>query len=155
MIKQNDKECLPIVQKVGCFVRACGFMAESVTGKELTAKQINALWDWSKKSGHINIDNCVKHSAPIATRALRMLGNETGQFIEIATFTRGKMNYYGSITEQLKACPKYYIQKIKTDYAVGTHFRNIDAAGNLLFDPNEPEIKPSGIFYSIVYAYRG
>lgn len=154
MVKQNDPDCLPIVQKIGCFVRACGFMAERVTGKELTASQINDLWNWSKKSGHINSSNCVKHSAPIATHALRMLGNE-GQFVEIGTFTKGKMSFYGAITEQMKMHPRFYIQKIKTQYTEGTHFRNIDGAGNLLFDPNEPEIKELGIYYSIVYAYIG
>lgn len=154
MIKQNDKRCLPIVRKIGCFVRSSGAMAEFVTGNELTAEQINELWTWAKKSGHINSENLVKHSAPIATHALRMLGNDKGQFIEIATFTRGKMNYYGSIGEPLKALPKYYIQKIKTNGEVGTHFRNIDNEGNLLFDPYTPEVKVQGVFYSIVYAYR-
>lgn len=154
MIKQNDPECLPIVQKIGCFVRACGYMAEWVTGKELTAKQINALWNWAKKSGNVDYKNCVKHSAPIATRALRMLGNDKGQFIEVATFTRGKMNYYGSVGEGLKKLPKFYIQKIATNGAEGTHFRNIDNEGNLLFDPHAPEIISQGVFYSIVYVYK-
>ena len=154
MIKQNDPKCLPIVQKIGCFVRACGYMAEYVTGKELTAKQINELWNWAKKSGHINLENIVKHSAPIATHALRMLGNDKGQFIEVATFTRGKLNYYGSVGEGLKKLPKFYIQKIATNGEEGTHFRNIDNEGKLLFDPHDPEIISQGVFYSIVYVYR-
>lgn len=154
MIKQNDPKCLPIVQKIGCFVRACGYMAEWVTGEELTAKQINELWNWAKKSGHINLENIVKHSAPIATHALRMLGNDKGQFIEVATFTRGKMNYYGSVGEGLKKLPKFYIQKIATNGEEGTHFRNIDNEGKLLFDPHDPEIISQGVFYSIVYVYR-
>lgn len=154
LVKQNNAKCLPIVQKIGCFVRACGHMAERVTEEELTASQINELWTWAKKSGHINAENCVKHSAPIATHALRMLGNENGQFIEIATFTRGKMNYYGSVGDGLKRCPKFYIQKIKTNGPEGTHFRNIDSEGKLLFDPHYPDINSQGIFYSIVYAYK-
>lgn len=154
MIKQNDKDCLPIVQKIGCFVRACGYMAEFKTGEELTAKQINELWNWAKKSGNINANNCVKHSAPIATHALRMLGNDKGQFIEVATFTRGKMNYYGSVGEGLKKLPKFYIQKIATNGPEGTHFRNIDNEGKLLFDPHYPDITSQGIFYSIVYVYK-
>lgn len=154
MIKQNDKQCLPIVQKIGCFVRACGYMAESVTGETLTAKQINELWDWGKKSGNINAENCVKHSAPIATHALRMLGNDKGQFIEVATFTRGKLNYYGSVGEGLKKLPKYYIQKIATSGVEGTHFRNVDCEGKVVFDPYYPDVKSQGIFYSIVYAYK-
>lgn len=154
MVKQNDPKCLPIVRKIGCFVRACGAMAEFVTGEELTAEQINELWKWAKKSGNVDRDDLVKHSAPIATHALRMLGNERGQFIEIATFTRGKMNYYASVGDGLKKCPKYYIQKIKTNGPEGTHFRNIDYKGDLMFDPHAPEIDATGIFYSIVYAYR-
>lgn len=155
MIKQNDKDCLPIVQKIGCFVRSCGAMAEFKTGKELTAEQINALWDWAKKSGHINANNCVKHSAPIATRALRMLGDNHGQFIEIATFTKGRMNYYGSVTEDLKVLPKSFIQKIKTECTAGTHFRIVGSDGSVMFDPYEPPIKALDIYYSIVYAYKG
>lgn len=154
MVKQNDPKCLPIVQKIGCFVRACGYMAERVTGEELTASQINELWAWAKKSNNVDYKNEVKHSAPIATHALRMLGNDKGQFVEIATFTKGKMNYYASVGEGLKRCPKYYIQKIKTGGIEGTHFRNIDNEGNLLFDPYKPDVDATGIFYSIVYAYR-
>lgn len=155
MIKQNDKKCLTVIQKIGCFVRSSAALAEFKTGKELTAEQINALWDWAKKSGHINHDNIVKHSAPIATRALRMLGDERGQFIEIATFTKGRMNYYGSVTEDLKALPKSFIQKIKTEYTAGTHFRVVAGDGSILFDPYEPAIKALDIYYSIVYAYKG
>lgn len=154
MVKQNDPKCLPIVQKIGCFVRACGYMAEYVTGEELTASQINELWAWAKKSQNVDYKNEVKHSAPIATHALRMLGNERGQFIEIATFTKGKMNYYASVGDGLKRCPKYYIQKIATNGEEGTHFRNIDNEGKLLFDPHKPDINCQGIFYSIVYCYR-
>ena len=154
MVKQNDPKCLPIVRKIGCFVRACGAMAEFVTGEELTASQINELWAWAKKSGNVDYKNEVKHSAPIATHALRMLGNDKGQFVEIATFTKGKMNYYASVGEGLKRCPKYYIQKIKTNGPEGTHFRNIDNEGNKLFDPHKPDVDATGIFYSIVYAYR-
>lgn len=154
MIKQNDPKCLPVIQKIGCFVRACGAMAELKEMKKLTAEQINELWLWGKKSGHINHEDNVKHSAQLATHALRMLGNDTGQFIEIATFNNGRMNYYGSISEQLKFMPKSYIQKIKTGGQVGTHFRNIDFAGNLLFDPYFPDVAPTGILYTIVYAYK-
>lgn len=155
MIKQNDKRCLPVIQKIGCFVRSSGALAEFKTGKKLTAEQINELWKWAKKSGHINHDNVVKHSAPIATHALRMLGDEHGQFIEIATFTKGKMNYYGSVTEDLKELPKSFIQKIKTEYTDGTHFRVVGPDGSVMFDPYEPPIKALDIYYSIVYAYKG
>lgn len=152
MVKQNDKECLPVVQTIGCFVRAAGAMAEFVTCKDLTATQINWLWDWAKKSGHINHEDNVKHSAPIATKALQILGG-SGRFVEIATFKDGRMNYYASVSEDLKRRQKFYIQKIKTGGPVGTHYRNISYKGELMFDPHEPAIEPQGVFYAIVYAY--
>lgn len=154
MVKQNDPKCLPIIRKIGCFVRSCGAIAELKEMKQLTAEQINELWAWAKRSGNVDHNDDVKHSAPIATHALRMLGNETGRFIEVATFTRGRMNYYGSVTDELKQLPKSYIQKIKTNGTIGTHFRVINCAGDLLFDPYTPEVKVQDIFYSIVYAYK-
>lgn len=154
MFKQNDPKCLPIVQEIGCFVRAAGAMAELKELKMLAPSEINELWEWAKKSGHVNLNDEVKHSAPIATHALRMLGNEKGQFIEVATFKDGKLSYYESVTEELKNCPKSYIQKIKQNGPNKTHFRNVNAAGELLFDPHFPDIAVQGIFYTIVYAYK-
>lgn len=153
MIKQNDKNCLPIVQSIGCFLRSCGAIAEIKEMKKLTAEQINELWEWAKKTNNIDFKNCVKHSAPIATQALRMLGNTNGNFIEVATFKKGVLKYYPSITENLKRSKKSYIQKIKTDSTIGTHFRVVDNCGELLFDPYSPTVKVESIFYSIVYSY--
>ena len=154
MIKQNDPECLPIVRKIGCFVRSCGAIAEIKELKKLTAEQINELWLWAKKSGNVDREDNVKHSAPIITHALRMLGNDTGRFIEVATFRNGKMSYYASVPDELKSLPKAYIQKIKTNGEIGTHFRVINCLGELVFDPYEPEVKVQDIFYSIVYVYK-
>lgn len=107
-----------------------------------------------KKKGNVDYKNEVKHSAPIATHALRMLGNEKGQFIEIATFKDGKMGYYASVSESVKNLPKSYIQKIKQSGPNKTHFRNVNELGERLFDPHYPDICPQGVFYSIVYAYK-
>lgn len=154
MIKQNDPDCLPIVQKIGCFVRSCGAIAELKEFKQLTAKQINDLWNWAKKSGNVDYNDDVKHSAPIATHALRMLGNDTGRFIEVGTFKNGRMNYYASVPESWKTLPKSYIQKIKTNGEIGTHFRVVNCEGELWFDPYEPEVNVQDIFYSIIYVYK-
>lgn len=154
MIKQNNVGCCPEMQEIGCFVRACGAMAELKEFKELTVEQVNELWAWAKKKGNVDYKNEVKHSAPIATHALRMLGNEKGQFIEIATFKDGKMGYYASVSESVKNLPKSYIQKIKQSGPNKTHFRNVNELGERLFDPHYPDICPQGVFYSIVYAYK-
>lgn len=153
MIKQNDCRLLPEIRSIGCFVRSCGAVAELKAGKTLSYRQINELWQWAKKSGNVDWKNDVKHSAPIITKAYSMLGMK-GQFFEVATFKNGKMNYYGSVGEGLKSAEKWYIQKVKTDGPIGTHFRNVDYEGKLLFDPYEPEVIPQGIIYSIVYAFR-
>lgn len=158
MIKQNDRRCLPEMQEIGCFVRAAGAMAELVShhyfeGKELTVEQVNELWTWAKKSGNVDYKNEVKHSAPIATKALQMLDLK-GRFIEVATFNNGRMNYYASVTDDMKCLPKYYIQKINQNGPNKTHFRNINCFGELLFDPHEPAVCPQGVYYSIVYVYQ-
>lgn len=49
MIKQNNIGCCPEMQEIGCFVRACGAMAELKEFKELTVEQVNELWAWAKK----------------------------------------------------------------------------------------------------------
>lgn len=153
MIKQNDPRLKPVIQKMGCFVRSCGAVAEIKAGKTLSFRQINELWDWSKRKGYINKNDDVMRSAPIITKAYEMLGFK-GLFLEIATFKDGKMNYYGSISESLKRYPKSYIQKIETDGEIGTHFRVVDFEGVKLFDPYEPDIEPKKILYSIVYAFK-
>lgn len=153
MIKQNDKRLLPDIQSIGCFVRSCGAIAELKSGNELSARQINNLWAWAKKSGNVDYKNDVKHSAPIISKAYEMLGGK-GRFFEVATFRNGKMGYYASVGEGLRKAEKWYIQKIKTNGKVGTHFRVIDYKGDLLFDPYEPEVIVQGIFYSIVYAFQ-
>lgn len=153
MIKQNDPRCLPVIRRIGCFVRACGAVAELKSGKTLSYNQINELWEWAKKSGNVDWNDIVKHSAPIITHAYHMLGFK-GRFFEVATFKNGRMNYYGSVGDGLRNAEKWYIQKIKTNGPEGTHFRNVDYEGTLLFDPHEPEINSQGIFYTIVYAFK-
>ena len=153
MIKQNDCRLLPEIRTVGCFVRSCGAVAELKAGKTLSYRQINELWNWAKKSGCLNKNNDVKHSAPIITKAYEMLGFK-GRFFEIATFKNGKMGYYGSVGDGLKSVPKFYIQKIATDGTIGTHFRVVDWEGVVVFDPYEPAPEAKKILYSIVYAFQ-
>lgn len=150
-IKQNDVRCYPVIQKVGCFVRSCGAVAENIVGKELTAQQINDLWDWSKQSGHINLKDEVKHSAPIITHAIELLGG-TGKVYEIGTFNKGKLGYYKSVSEAIRKKPKHYIQKIET-VNKNTHFRVVAYDGKLIFDPYDPQPKATKIIYSLIYAY--
>lgn len=153
-VYQNDDKCYKVVQRIGCFVRSCGGIAEIKTGERLSAEQINALWDWAKATGNVNRNDDVRRSAPIATKALRMLGDK-GSFVEIATFKNGHMNYYASVSAALKTAPKSYIQKVRTGGEVGTHFRVVSNDGTDLFDPYYPAPKATAVLYSIVYAYVG
>ena len=152
MIKQNDKNCMKVVQDIGCFVRTCGLVAEYKVDACLTASQINSLWIWGKENYYINQDNNVVNSEALINRALTMLGGK-GRFIEVGTFVGGKTNYYPAIPPKYRhidAC----IQKIAQGGPSGTHFRLVDKDGGLIEDPYEPPIKPLGIFYSILYAYE-
>lgn len=153
MIKQNDKRCLPDIQRIGCFVRSCGAIAELKAGKELVAEQINLLWLWAKRTGCVDSHNLVKRSAPIISKTYEMLGCK-GQFYEVGTFQKGKTTYYASVGESLRKAEKWYIQKIGTKGDIGTHFRVVKADGEVLFDPYEPAIKPEKIFYTIIYAFK-
>lgn len=153
MIKQNDNRCMPVVRKIGCFVRSCGALAELVTGRELTAYQINQLWVWAKKNGHVNGRDDVVESAPIATEALRMLG-DGGRFVEIATKnSKGVASYYSWVTDGMRSRKQFFIQKIRTHGVFKTHFRVVDSDGNLVFDPYEPEVRAVGVFHTVVYIY--
>ena len=151
-IKQNDSRCIPAMQKIGCFVRSCGLIAELRTGRDLTAEQINALWAWGKEARRIDENDNVKDSASIATRALRMLG-DGGRFVEVGTFKDGVATYYPSVRGTGFARADALIQKIRQGGQSVTHFRVVDARGNLIEDPHEPPIQPRGIFYTILYAY--
>lgn len=152
-IKQNDPDCLPVMQKIGCFVRSCGLVAEYHTGKSLSAGQINELWETAKRKGFVNGSDDVVASAPIINLALRMLGDK-GRFIEVGIFAEGKTSYYPSVQEKYRSIDAL-IQKIKQSGPSGTHFRLVDKAGYLIEDPHDPEIKVKGICYSILYHYIG
>lgn len=154
-IKQNDSRLLEPIQKIGCFFRSCGIIAENKTGKELSAEKINAVWKWAKDVEYIDKNDNVRFSAPIATRFLRELGDEKGRFIEVGTFRGGKTTFYVSIR---KCNPELMridalIQKIIQGGPSRTHFRVVNKNGALIEDPHAPPINPLSIEYSILYAY--
>lgn len=152
MIKQNDKKCKKIIQEIGCFFRCCGLIAEFRTGRSLTAKQINDTWKWAKDTKRINDNDDVVDSASIATRFLRVLGDD-GRFVEVGQFTNGRTSYYPAYKFTELARIDALIQKIKQNGPNKTHYRVIDRFANLLEDPHEPPINATGVYYSILYAY--
>lgn len=153
-VKQNDPLCLKRIQEVGCFFRSCGLLAEYKTGKSLTAPQINATWDWAKATKRIDENDCMKDSASVATRFLRILG-DNGRFIEVGLFKDGEMQYYPAFKGSSLARADALIQKVKTNGPEGTHFKVVDKLGKTIEDPHEPAIKGTGVLYSILYAYEG
>lgn len=152
-IKQNDIRCKHPIPEIGCFFRSCGLIAEYHTKKELTADMINQTWDWAKESKRIDSSDNIKDSASIATRFLRLLG-DNGRFIEVGLFRDGKTQYYPAFVSTPLARCDALIQKVATDGKYGTHFRMVDAKGVVMEDPHEPPIKAKSIYYSILYAYE-
>lgn len=150
---QNDERLHPDIRKIGCFFRAALNMAEMKAGKALSSIQINRLWDMSKKYGFIgdlnNEKNCVIASAPIANMALQEL-SFYGQFVEVATFKDGEMDWYKSVKDRRVDS---YIQKIRQSGPSKTHFRCVDKLGNVIFDPYFPAIKPLSICYTICFRF--
>lgn len=152
-IKQNTSGLYLDIQKIGCFFRAACRMAEFEAERQrrpcrLSKEALNTLWDAAVALHYIE-DRKVKDSAKIANIALKML-NVPGKFVEVATFKNGNMNWYQSVKTRRA---DFFIQKIATEYTEGTHFRNVNYLGQLLWDPNEPEIEPQGIMYTICYRY--
>lgn len=155
-LKQNDSKLLKDIQDVGCFFRCCGLIAEIKTGKVLTADELNNTWKWAKDTRRIDTDNNLRDAASVATRFLRILGDQTGHIIEIGLFKDGLTTFYPSIEKYNPELCKidFLIQKIKQNGPSGTHFRLVDKSGRLIEDPHEPAIKSQGIIYSILFTYQ-
>lgn len=156
-LKQNTGGLYIQIQKIGCFFRSSCRIAEYIAesqGKKcrLSVDELNSLWSVSEKLHYI-VDNKIKNSAGIANAALAML-NVPGKIVEVATFQEGKMMWYPSVKGPARRAD-FYIQKIATPYTEGTHFRNVDKYGDLLWDPYKPDVKSTGIFYTICYRYDG
>lgn len=151
LLKQTEKELHPIIQSVGCFFRSSQAIAEIESKKILKPNQINEMWDWAKKAGYIDERNFMIASAPIANHTMKLLDCNK-KFYEVGTFANGKTEYYKSIPPSMRKI-NYCIQKIKTKYREGTHFRVVDFKGNVIFDP-DPRVEPTGIFYSILYCVK-
>lgn len=148
LLKQTDKRLLPIIQAVGCFFRSAQAIAEQESGKTLSPEQINEMWNWAKKSAYIDERNFMRASAPISNRTMKVLCCNKKVY-EVATQSNGKIEFYKSIPPSMRR-GDYYIQKIKTKYKAGTHFRVVDKDGNIIYDP-DPNVECLGVFYSIVY----
>ncbi len=154
LIKQNDARLIKDIREVGCFFRSAQALAEIKTGTTLTAEQINAMWGWSIRNGHIENRVMVNGAMPIANKTLKYLGSP-GQFIEVGLFQNGKTTYYKSIPKHLKRID-FLIQKAKQKAGAKykNHFRVVDRFGCVIFDPYEPTVEVAGSEYSILFAYE-
>lgn len=154
LIYQNNVYLNPVIQKIGCFFRSACRLAEIKTGENLTAYQLNDLWEEAKRKRYIGTlrgePNCVLKSAPIANLALKKLGEENGYFLEVATDTGKGPVYYSSIKNRY--CTDF-IQKINQGGPSKTHFRVVAEDKSLIFDPYYPGIKSLGEIYTICYQY--
>ncbi len=148
LLKQTQQNLYFIIQCIGCFFRSAQAIAELENKTALSAEQINEMWDWAKASGYIDEKNFMRASAPIANHTMKLFGCKK-KFYEVGTFQNGKIEYYKSIPPSMRRID-YCIQKIKTKYKAGTHFRVVDLKGNIIFDP-DPRIEAVGVFYSILY----
>lgn len=151
-LKQNASGLYIDIQKIGCFYRAACRMAEFKATRVLTIEELNKLWDFSKRIGYINQENNVETSAPIANLAADAL-KVRGRFTEVATFKDGEMMWYSSVPKNERRAD-FFIQKIAQNGPSKTHFINVDKYGQEMWDPHEPGIKATGIFYTICYRYE-
>jgi len=150
-IKQNDSRLKEEIQKIGCFFISCAIVAQNTAGKELSAEQINSVWDWAKKTHRIDQNNNITDSASIINRFLRVL-EARGRFLEVGTFRDGRTQFYFAVSEKYRKIDAL-IQKIKQGGKSVTHFRVVDRKGALIEDPHEPPIKALDVYYSILYCF--
>lgn len=154
-IKQNDIRCIPAIREIGCFFRCCGIIAElrPEVSRQITPEDLNKTWQWAKDTKRIDAEDNVRDSASIATRFLRLLGDEKGRFIEVGLFKNGVTSYYPAYKGTKYARTDALIQKVAQNGINKTHFRVINKKGCLIEDPHEPVIQVQGVFYSILYCY--
>lgn len=156
-LKQNASGLYLQIHQIGCFFRAACHMAELEAKKQekyiykLNTSQINNLWDIAKKFEYINGQNDLVKAEKVATAALRHLG-VPGRFVEVAVFQDGKMGWYPGIKGNYKRAD-YFIQKIHQNGPSKTHFINVQNDGQLMWDPHEPAINATGIYYTICFRY--
>ena len=148
LLKQTDKRLLSVIREVGCFFRSAQAIAEMISGKALIPEQINEMWGWAKKAGFIDDKNFMRASAPITNHTLKLLGCNKKVY-EVGTCRNGRDEYYPSVPKSLKRAD-YRIQKVKTKYQAGTHFRVINDYEYVLYDP-DPKVESLGAFYQILY----
>jgi|GEM_PF-2483078 hypothetical protein len=182
-VKQNDKNCLPIIQTSGCRFRCDGLAAEYRTGKSLTAEQLNETWQWAQDTNRIGKDqpiNCgVKRNEAFnpkcATKETKCPHWDDCKFnceldgASIATRFLRQLGDKGHFTEvaiirngiiewypaisQKNRRMDVCIQKIRQGGLQGTHFRFVDKNAVLIEDPHNPAITAQGVIYTVIYAY--
>lgn len=155
-IKQNASGLYLPIQKIGCFFRSCGLVAEYITGRNLTIKQLNDGWNACKQFRYIDSRNNVQNSEGIINYFLKEL-DDKGNVTEVATFEKGYMRWYNWVREgsRYRNTLPFMIQKIFQRGPSATHFRVVNKRGELVEDPHAPAIEPTAIVYSIAYHYDG
>ena len=150
-IKQNNPECLQIIQDIGCFFRSACHLAELVSGRVLSASDLNHLWRQSKNLEYINEKDDVQDSAKIANIALERLGHP-GRFTEIGIKRGDAVNLY-RWAQNAGMKPTHFIKKIAQNGKSKTHFVVVDENGKVIFEPHFPDIISRGEIYTICYTY--
>lgn len=152
ILKQNAKDMYKDIQQVGCFFTSCLAIAQMKAGKNLSAAEYNALWDEAHKKGFMK-NRYMVTSDKVINLAFEKLGVKKKAF-EVGTDSGG---FYGWTANSktytnINAC----IQKIRRPEgsAYPFHFRVVNEAGELLFDPYSPELKSAGNEHIIWYCIR-
>lgn len=152
-VKQNNPECLPTIQKVGCFFRSALHCVELATDYVFNGAEINELWQKAKNKGILDSNDNLKDSAQLMNLALRSIRpNTSSYFAEIGIQTDGIYSLY-NWAQKRGLVPNYFIQKIKQGGPSVYHFIVVDDSGKLQWDPHTPAIKSLGEVYTICYRF--
>lgn len=130
MIKQNDKRLHEQIRATGCNFRSLQAMAEVISGKILTAQQINKAYDDLTQNPKVLAKDCTcgPQLAQIILRAMHDLDYK-GSAAQVGSIIDGNKGYWGGYSDH-----NFCVIHWNTKYPTG-HFTLADKDGQEIFDP--------------------
>lgn len=156
ILKQNSKGLYKDIQEVGCFFTSCLAVSQMHSGKNLSVEQYNELWDEAHAKGFMKNRSMVK-SDKVINLGFEKLGVNKKAF-EVGTAVGvSSGSFYGWVAKaRTYKRADAFIQKIRQPKGsvYPFHFRVVNKAGKLLFDPYSPTVKSAGSEHIIWYCIK-
>jgi len=134
MTLQNNKELLPVIQKIGCLYLCLVRMVELETNTDISTTDINSIWLEAKEKNYVSDKNDIVDP----DRIIRLLAAETTnpelRLAQVGILTPKGPTFWLWAKRGNNINYIYCIEKVKTSGPVGTHFRLCNMDRELIFD---------------------